>query len=107
MKPRRWFRFTLRTLFVLMTLVACAVWYAHAQSKWLIARRGFLDKHSVAYGTGAARAPGLLWALGERGIVQVVVANEDKQLAKDLFPEAHVTTSDNPQPPLAGVREGP
>ena len=88
-----------------MTLVACAVWYVHAQSKWLSARRAFLDDRSVAYGTGAARAPGLLWAIGEKGIVQVVVANEDKQLAKELFPEAHITTADDPGPALAGARE--
>ena len=28
MKPRRWFRFGLRTLFVLLTLTACAAWFA-------------------------------------------------------------------------------
>ena len=100
MKLRRWFRFSLRTLFVVLTLVACAVWYALGQSQWLRARRAFLNENErgLGYGTGATRAPGLLWAFGEEGITVMIVDKHDKQLALKLFPEARVAMVDEPPP---------
>ena len=39
MKPRRWFRFSLRTMFALMLLVAIPMGWVAAQLKWIHDRR--------------------------------------------------------------------
>ena len=68
----RCFRFSLRTLFVLLTLFACWLGYS---TNWIRQRREALAMDRVgteyrkpfAYTPAAATAPGLLWLLGERG----------------------------------------
>ena len=97
---RRWLRFSLRTLFVVLTLVSCAVWYALGQSQWLRQRRAFLDgsEHGLSYGISNTRAPGMLWAFGESGITVIIVDKTDKPLAQKLFPEARVVSTDETPP---------
>ena len=108
---RRWFRFSLRTLFVVVTICACWLGY---EFNWIRQRRAFLDdqqRHWIVDGPrrfvpfyGSARAPFPLWLFGEDGVrtLHVVVvdgstappnlAHQDRypetRQAMRLFPEA-------------------
>jgi hypothetical protein len=72
-KPRRrWFRFSLRTLFVLVTIFG--VWLG-VQVNWIRERRAWLVGHQsdiarppALSGGGPVEAPGLLGLFGERGV---------------------------------------
>ena len=118
---RRWFRYSLRTLFVVVTLFGCWLGY---ELNWLRQRRSFIadevsvrERHpthdtwsatitlSAARGKTPPRAPGMLWAFGEGGLTTVCVLAEgidEQQLtdrdwqrvrqARRLFPEATVHT---------------
>jgi hypothetical protein len=101
---RRWLRFSLRTLFLLVTLVA--VWLGWSLN-W-IRQRQYVVAHSsvetTSWETGEpVNAPGLLWLFGEPGYYDVRVLfgpddprdNTPAEVAfatgfKDLFPEAQV-----------------
>lgn len=93
MKPCRWFRFSLRTLLVLMT-VFC-VWLG-MQWNWIRDRRAYLSEHPNALraptsGDTVASAPGLLRIFGERGATRVVVVASDyaaRHRRVESFPEA-------------------
>jgi hypothetical protein len=112
---RRWFRYSLRMLFVLVTVVCCWLGY---ELNWIRQRHAFLAKQRVVFeqtptlgfpGTsepvqGATRAPDLLSLFGESGVsvllLQIFVENYDGadsdrydevRLAKQLFPEAQVS----------------
>ncbi len=93
-RPRR-FRFSLRLLFLVVTVV-CAVlsW----QLKLAHQRRAFLARNEVTdYSDAQAKpttrpmAPGLLWLVGERGVSRLVVVAPQYEEARRLFPEADVT----------------
>jgi hypothetical protein len=94
-RQRRWLRFSLRTLFVLVTL--SAVWAAYS-AHWIRERREFvrtLESDSwpftVARFDTAVSAPALLWLLGEEGAETITLAIEpDMALARRLFPEAQI-----------------
>jgi hypothetical protein len=93
---RRRFRFGLRTLFFLVTLVA--VWMGWSFN-WIRQRREFVrpgNELGAVVSTGSVRAPGLLWLFGEQGaqVVLLFTDNEsDFERARRLFPEAHVETN--------------
>jgi hypothetical protein len=71
---RHWFQWSLRTLFVVFTVVACTLGY---ELNWIRQRHELLTTgRFVAHDDGTApgglilvgvRAPGLLWLLGESG----------------------------------------
>jgi hypothetical protein len=109
---RRWFRWSLQTMFVVVTAFACWLGY---ELNWIKQRHELLTKHqayftevgidlSQAGPTPAPRAPGLLWLFGERGHAEVDLlflidkeedrtppeAFPDVRLAKRLFPEAEI-----------------
>ncbi len=116
-KPR-WPRFTLRTLFVVVTVVGLAVGWFVYQLNWIRQRDEFLTKNrtrALEFGyVGsflcggpphiANYAPGLLWVFGENPINQVdllfptdrgwrepkPVEQTEIELAQRLFPEAMV-----------------
>jgi hypothetical protein len=96
-KPRqRRFRFSVRTLFILVTIVA--IWIGWSFN-WIRQRREFVrpgNELGAAVSTGEVRAPGMLWIFGEQG-AQVVLLFTDKESdferARRLFPEAHVETN--------------
>jgi hypothetical protein len=79
-KPRRiWFRFSLRTLFVLITLFACTMgWIAHSLN-WIRQRRELCTRPDVEVLVNAdgdyPQAPAFLWLFGEkgRGIIRIIV----------------------------------
>ncbi len=94
-RPR--FRFSLRTLLVVVTLVGCWLGY---QLNWIRQRHAaFQDRRlqivrlsPPAYSPGA---PQLLWLFGERGITGVYLMDPeltpgDLKRLKSLFPEACV-----------------
>lgn len=101
---RRWFRFGLRTMFVLLTL-ACSVaaWVGYSLN-WIRERHAFLEEtHSRKYDLLAAmdpnelitKSPWLLRAFGERAVYCIWTLNKqtdvaDGERAKRLFPEARV-----------------
>ena len=112
-QPRRWFRFGLRTLFMVVTLFG--VWLA-VQVKWIRDRRAFLSQEGVWNLTieqlldpfdnelpedELLPAPGVLWLFGEKGIPGILIdrtknsAHDEarRREAMHLFPEAYVEMS--------------
>jgi hypothetical protein len=91
-------RFSLRTLFVVLT-VFC-IWLGYSLN-WIKQRRELISYPYPANdtaGPGAIQpsAPGLLWILGERGVAVLLINAEDKESesrARRLFPEALIVTS--------------
>ena len=91
-KPtRRWFRFSLRTLFVVVTIVGVAAGWVTYQLNWLEQRREFI-KHNF-WGIGQLMTPSPPWPLsimGEEGFdyIGVPVVNEEGyRLVDDGFPD--------------------
>ena len=101
---RRWFKFSLRTLFVVVTVVACWLGYA---IPWINQRHAFLAQPDLIFEfndsppTTSNRwgnnwpvfAPRGLWLLGERGLVSVWLppsawSPARQAQAERLFPEA-------------------
>jgi hypothetical protein len=109
---RRWFRFSLRTMFIVFTTFAC--WLAY-ELNWIRQRHAFIDgedrrriqgdRYMIACtripGEGAPFASSLLWVLGESAHSGVVVwadavsfdhlSENDQQRVdrvRSLFPEA-------------------
>ncbi|MBX3413548.1 MAG: hypothetical protein KF708_12730 [Pirellulales bacterium] len=100
--PRhRWFQFQLRTLLVVLGLVSVILAY---RANWIRQRRAAavgwkITDFEPLHPHAPARAPGLLWLLGERGYGALyresskpLTNEEETQLAKAelLFPEALV-----------------
>jgi hypothetical protein len=93
-RHRCWFRFSLRTLFVLVTLIA--VWLGWSLN-WIRQRHAFLrDRRAFVFGIdpdAVTPAPRFLWLFGEDGAEYVKLTSEDQSAyvrAKELFPEAIV-----------------
>ena len=92
MKPRRWFRFSLRTLFILLTLFG--VWLG-VQVKWIRDRNQLIETNRLSTEAGGV-APWTIRLLGEPGYATIFVnANYGQSLDNEvqrLFPEAVVGT---------------
>ncbi len=88
---RRWFRFSLRTLFVVVT-VGCAIlgWVAY-QLNWIQQRHAFLEREGiVTYPPVSADRPPP-WSLrlfGEKQQFLIGAPPDDLDRARELFPEA-------------------
>jgi hypothetical protein len=106
-KPkRRWFRFSLRTLFVLMTIIC--VWFGYSFN-WIGQRHDYLKSHPNVHvallpNEPLVAAPAMLWLLGEESqtrlqvespgfaadpFLQVTPTPEAAEL-RSLFPEAWI-----------------
>jgi hypothetical protein len=103
--PRRSFRFSLGTFFVLLTIFC--IWLS-VQAQWIRDRRKYLSEHPDALEfqipptIERAGAPGLLGLFGEQGVTVLAVAIQggdppreisefpEVQQAKQLFPEAKI-----------------
>jgi hypothetical protein len=97
MPRRRWFSFSLRTLFALVTLVA--VWLGW-NLKWIRQRREFVsdEQFAYAYSLHPVTAPSLLWVFAEVGREFVIMNSpSDFELAeaRRLFPEAFIASPED------------
>jgi hypothetical protein len=95
---RRWFRFSLRWMMIMMALLGIGIGY---HLNWLDQRRAFLAREGVldwteSYKNGNAdrpQSPGLLPLLGEKGVGGLLVTDGSGQEvieAEQLFPEADI-----------------
>lgn len=97
-KPRRrWFRFSLRMMLVLVTLVCVLCGYLGWAISWISQRRDFLSQagvHSIVGFVAKVPAPMSLRILGEEGTAIIILSDdlpsESKGQAQRLFPEADV-----------------
>lgn len=86
-------RYSLRALLVLMTALACFLWY---HINWIQQRRAAIEDHlvfSIMFdGVEEQAAPGLLWMFGEKGHHQLMVNGLDDgpevNCMRAIFPEA-------------------
>lgn len=86
-------RFSLRAMLVLMTALACFLWY---HISWINQRRAAIEDQLVfpiTYpGDVEQEAPGLLWMFGEEGHHQMLVNGLDDgaeaNCMRAIFPEA-------------------
>ncbi len=114
---RRWLRFSLRTMFVVVTAVCLGLGY---QWRWITQRHSMLqsgklevldDEELIGLGLPTtARAPGILWLFGERGYPNLWqrLSRKDLELTPSeiaerrhmtqLFPEAQIDGSWTPPP---------
>jgi hypothetical protein len=109
--PKRWFRFSLRTLFVVVTVIACWLGY---EFNWIRERHAFVAQQrtlveawslyteSVWHPNDCA-APGLLQLFGEEGHSMLLIWVDSRDVddfpaadanrirrARQLFPEARI-----------------
>jgi hypothetical protein len=102
----RWFRFSLRTTFMVMTLAALLPWLA-VNGYWIHERNVLLNTKTLPL-KGERRAPWPLWVIGVRGFAHidakvppenVAAIQEAARVGKihyqRVFPEADVTISSN------------
>jgi hypothetical protein len=94
-KPRRWFQFSLRTMFIVVTLASLVCGWVAYSLHWIGQRREFLQRPGVYCWQWPAEAesaaPGLLWIFGEQAYRagDCPVASLDE--ARRLFPETKWT----------------
>ncbi len=92
---RRWFRFSLRTLFVAMTLLACLACWLGYELNWIRQRQEAIQAGIAVPHTFAANQPipappvGFRW-LGEDGQGHLFVSPANFDRVCELFPEAEV-----------------
>jgi hypothetical protein len=98
-KKRRWFRFSLRTLFVLVTVLC--IWLGHSLT-WIRQRHTVFHRHHPALRsmsrngirTDHANAPWSIRLLGEPGAVAILLKRgtsaAERERIQQLFPEAEI-----------------
>ena len=109
---RRWFRFSLRTLFVVVTVLGCWLGY---QLNWIRERHAVLARQSPGGGTGfwPGPRPGFLLQrlFREPGIGCIVVGEcvSDAEFNRilSLFPEATVIRSHNDEDESESITVAP
>ena len=110
MKPR-WFRFSLRTFFVLLTLVACSAWWLKVQLGWIRDRHDMLQQNihwfAEDYPEKRPQAPWSLRLFGEPGVVAIGVPYAEHGHVQELFPEAEVRQVFTPNNSGGGGWGGP
>ena len=92
---RRWYQFSLRTIFVLVT-IACAGfgYWVHWSKEWIRQRHELLQQYRLndgkLQGQNATRAPGGLWLFGEPAITELFCYPDQEEDAQRLFPELQI-----------------
>jgi len=102
---RRWFRFSLRTLFAALTLAAVLPWLV-SNLYWLRERNASLATKCPVPLEGEQRAPWPLWLVGAKGFARIQIKAPPEHLAEyqvvardrrfhwqRLFPEAEAIVS--------------
>jgi hypothetical protein len=106
-KPRRrWFRFSLRTLFLLVTLAAVSAGWVSWSLNWIRQRQSALRTDGIQGNPNSLhtiydkpQTPSGLWIFGEVGqstlIVQGGLISKDRSFElRELFPEAELWIRD-------------
>ena len=94
-KPkRRWFRFSLRTMFVLVTIAGICSWVVR-QMIWIHHRHSFLEQSDILYfvdlpGVSPIPGPWSLRPFGETSPSGLRVPPAKLDRARALFPEAQI-----------------
>jgi hypothetical protein len=104
--PKRRWSFSLRTLFVLVTMAALVLWLA-VNLSWLRERSIIVDSHSLPL-EGEKRAPWPLWVFGAKGFARIQAKVPPEKVAgireaawdrrihyQRIFPEAKVIVTSN------------
>jgi hypothetical protein len=103
---RRWFQWSLRTLFVVVAVAALLPWIA-VNLNWMHERSVMVDSNQLPL-EGERRAPWPLWVLGARGFARIQAkvppekvagvqeaARERKIHYQRIFPEAEAIVTSN------------
>jgi hypothetical protein len=97
---RRWYQFSLPTMFVLVFMVSIPLAWVRYSLNWIEQRRQFvLSGRTEGYGDPRDLFPGKagpagLWLFGEQGWHGIFVKSKDYDRAKSLFPEATISVTD-------------
>jgi hypothetical protein len=87
-KPRRWFRFSLRTMFVLVTVLC--IWLGYYLN-WIRQRHDYIERYgttnSWVLSDVPTHFPWPLRALGEQEVLAVNVPPSQSKYVRKLFPE--------------------
>jgi hypothetical protein len=90
--PRRWFQFSLRTMFVVVTLVSIPLAWVGYSLNWKRQRQEALRTHAVfvdPYSAEFTQAPTGLWLFEDHGWkVLMLIDNVREQEMRRLFPES-------------------
>jgi len=91
---RRWFSFSLRTLFVVVAASGLFLAWLGVQVQWIRDRHEALSHYSVGTTVRPKKAPWSIRILGEAGAPVVVVkfstSMDERERLRRLFPEAKV-----------------
>jgi hypothetical protein len=112
-KPRRWFRFSLRTMFLVMTVFCCWPGY---QLNWIRQRHTALERHHPPFKFLSPRnqsvdAPWSISILGESGAIAILIRPDtdaaERESIQKLFPESQIFDRIQEPPTLIGLSPTP
>jgi hypothetical protein len=92
-KPKRhWFSFSLRTLFVLVTIIGVGAAWVTYQLDWIRDRHKFLQNWGVVVLAEIPKSETAwnFWLFGERQVARLSVPLPLRSSASRLFPEAEI-----------------
>ena len=107
---RRWFRFSLRAIFVTLALAAIPLGWVAYQLDWIRQRHAFLERAGVVQYPPVAVDRPLPWSLrlfGESQQFLIGVPQEDLELVQQLFPEAILNLVGPPAAPYQSIPHSP
>ena len=90
---RRWFRFSLRTMFIVVTVFGCLLGWLSYELNWIRQRQAWRPASRTIRANFPNRPPGLLWLFRERGESWIEIHNGTAAHVAEvqaLFPEAIV-----------------
>jgi hypothetical protein len=100
-KPkRRWYQFSLRTIFVLVFVVSIPLAWVGYSLNWIRQRQEYRKRYYTGMGMGGTvseitgvRAPGGLWLFGESGYFEMNWSGDpkNKKECQRLFPESKLS----------------
>jgi len=101
-KPkRRWYQFSLRTMFVLVFLMSMPLAWVGYQLKWIRQRQGFAKRfdgfRQARHSQDDTQPPAPCWLgyFGEEGATRIYCPSAYVREAKALFPESQIIDTDS------------